>query len=190
MALHDYGTVAARRRPSAIDDEVTVEHLLAHRSGIGDYFDEEAGGEIDDYVLPVPVHELATTEQLPRRPRRIPEKFAARCAVLYCNGGYVVLALLAERASRRDFADLVHRRSAGRPVCGHAFLRSDDQPRRAALGYLDANGPAHQRSAPARPRQRDGGIFSTVADIHVFWVAFFAGKIVAPERVAEMVTPE
>jgi CubicO group peptidase (beta-lactamase class C family) len=24
-----------------IDDEVTVEHLLAHRSGIGDYFDEE-----------------------------------------------------------------------------------------------------------------------------------------------------
>ena len=24
-----------------IDDAVTVEHLLAHRSGIGDYFDEE-----------------------------------------------------------------------------------------------------------------------------------------------------
>ena len=24
-----------------IDDEVTVEHLLAHRSGIGDYLDED-----------------------------------------------------------------------------------------------------------------------------------------------------
>ena len=45
-----------------IDDGVTVEHLLAHRSGIGDYFDEEAGFEVADYVTPVPVHELATTE--------------------------------------------------------------------------------------------------------------------------------
>ena len=41
---------------------MTVEHLLAHRSGIGDYLDEDAGGEITDYVMPVPVHELATTE--------------------------------------------------------------------------------------------------------------------------------
>ena len=31
-----------------IADDVTVEHLLAHRSGIGDYFDEEAGGTLDD----------------------------------------------------------------------------------------------------------------------------------------------
>ena len=26
-----------------IDDDVTVEQLLAHRSGIGDYLDEDAG---------------------------------------------------------------------------------------------------------------------------------------------------
>ena len=25
-----------------IDDAVTIEHLLSHRSGIGDYFDEDA----------------------------------------------------------------------------------------------------------------------------------------------------
>jgi CubicO group peptidase (beta-lactamase class C family) len=46
-----------------IADDVTVEHLLSHRSGIGDYVDEDADHEITDYVLPVPVHELATTEQ-------------------------------------------------------------------------------------------------------------------------------
>jgi CubicO group peptidase (beta-lactamase class C family) len=44
-----------------IDDEVTVEHLLAHRSGIGDYLDETVAGPTD-YVMPVPVHVLATTE--------------------------------------------------------------------------------------------------------------------------------
>jgi CubicO group peptidase (beta-lactamase class C family) len=45
----------------AIDDAVTVEHLLSHTSGIGDYLDEEADGEVDDYVMTVPVHELAAT---------------------------------------------------------------------------------------------------------------------------------
>src|SRR3954469_10976955 len=46
-----------------IADEVTIEQLLAHRSGIGDYVDETAVDDISDYVLSVPVHELATTEQ-------------------------------------------------------------------------------------------------------------------------------
>jgi CubicO group peptidase (beta-lactamase class C family) len=45
-----------------IADDVTVEHLLAHRSGIGDYLDE---GELEDrtpYVLSVPVHRLVTAD--------------------------------------------------------------------------------------------------------------------------------
>src|SRR5262245_6329380 len=46
-----------------IADDVTVEHLLAHRSGIGDYLDEEVEYEITDYTLTTPAHELATTEQ-------------------------------------------------------------------------------------------------------------------------------
>jgi CubicO group peptidase (beta-lactamase class C family) len=37
-----------------IGEDVTVEHLLAHRSGIGDYADEEAGHEVTDYLLTVP----------------------------------------------------------------------------------------------------------------------------------------
>lgn len=47
-----------------INDDVTVEQLLAHRSGIGDFLDEEAADyELSDYVLEIPVHKLATTEQ-------------------------------------------------------------------------------------------------------------------------------
>ena len=46
-----------------IADDVTIEQLLAHRSGIGDYLDEDAVDDIGDYVMPVSVHELATTEQ-------------------------------------------------------------------------------------------------------------------------------
>ena len=65
-----------------IDDRVTVEHLLAHRSGIGDYFDEEIERPITDHVLPVPVHELATIESHVRVLDGYPEQVRARGAVL------------------------------------------------------------------------------------------------------------
>lgn len=45
-----------------IDDGVTVDHLLTHTSGMGDYLDEEADWDVDDYVLPVPVHLLGKPE--------------------------------------------------------------------------------------------------------------------------------
>ena len=54
-----------------IDEAVTVEHLLAHRSGIGDYFDEEiVRDRSPDYVSPVPVHELGSTTESPPGARR------------------------------------------------------------------------------------------------------------------------
>ena len=112
-----------------IDDGVTIEHLLAHRSGIGDYLDEETHADVTDYVMPVPVHELATTEQylavLGGHPTVSPpgERFA------YCNGGFIVLALIAERTSGVEFHELVRQR-----VCRPAALVRHGVPafRRAA----------------------------------------------------------
>ena len=50
-----------------IADDVTIEHLLGHRSGIGDYLDEETDLSLSDYLMPVSVHRLATTTDfLPR----------------------------------------------------------------------------------------------------------------------------
>src|SRR5687768_16044816 len=59
-----------------IADDVTVEHLLAHRSGIGDYLDEAAEMDLADYLMPVPVHELDTTESFLRVLDGFETKFA------------------------------------------------------------------------------------------------------------------
>jgi len=73
-----------------IDDRVTVEHLLAHRSGIGDYLDENEDYKVDDYVLPVPVHTLVTSTDylavLERHPQSFPpgERFAYKTAGSWC----------------------------------------------------------------------------------------------------------
>jgi CubicO group peptidase (beta-lactamase class C family) len=173
-----------------IDDDVTVEHLLAHRSGIGDYLDEETVEDITDYLLPVPAHELATTEEylavLGGHDRVFPpgEGFA------YCNGGYVVLALIAERTSGVPFPGLVRQR-----VCGPAgmsatdFLRSDELPGDAAIGYLGIDGPrTNVFHLPVRGNG-DGGIYTTAADVSSLWEAFFAGRIVSSDWVAEMTRP-
>ncbi len=82
-----------------IADDVTVEQLLAHRSGIGDYLDEDEDLDLDDYLLAVPAHELATTEQYLQVLDGYATKFTAGERFSYCNGGYVVLALIAERVA-------------------------------------------------------------------------------------------
>ena len=173
-----------------IDDDVTVEHLLAHRSGIGDYFDEDVVESMTDYVLPVPVHRLGTTPDylavLDGHEQQFPpgERFA------YNNGGFVVLALIAERVGGAPFEDLV-----GTRVCGPAgmrdteFLRSDEPTERTALGYLDGDGlRTNLLHLPVRG-SGDGGVYTTAADIHALWVALYAGRIVPVDRLAEMVRP-
>src|SRR5512146_1097973 len=93
-----------------IRDDVTVEHLLAHRSGIGDYLDEDEDVDLSEYLMPVPVHELATTEQYVRVLDGHAAKFAPGEGFSYCNSGFVVLALIAERAAGAPFHELVRRR--------------------------------------------------------------------------------
>jgi CubicO group peptidase (beta-lactamase class C family) len=174
-----------------IGDDVTIEHLLAHRSGIGDYFDEEAPHEDTDYVMTVPVHELATTEQYLAVLDGHPAKFAAGERFSYCNGGYVVLALIAERVSGVPFHDLVRQRVCAPAGLGDTeFFRSDELPERTAVGYLPIAGGSRTNvfHLPVRG-SGDGGIYSTAADVSLFWRAVFAGAIVSGEWVAEMVRP-
>jgi CubicO group peptidase (beta-lactamase class C family) len=172
-----------------IGDDVTVEHLLAHRSGIGDYLDEEAGVQVTGYVLPVPAQDLADTERYLAVLGGHPAKFPAGERFSYCNGGYVVLALIAERVSGVPFPRLVDERvCAPAGMRDTAFLRSDELPGRTALGYLPIEGTSRTNvfHLPV-VGSGDGGIYSTAADITAFWRSLFTGRIVPAGWVAEMV---
>jgi CubicO group peptidase (beta-lactamase class C family) len=174
-----------------IRDDVAVEHLLSHRSGIGDYFDEEAHHDVTDYVMPVPVHQLATTEDYLAVLDGHETKFTPDERFAYSNSGYVVLALIAERATGVPFPELVRRRvSEPAGMRDTAFLRSDALPGRAAVGYVTVGG-ALRTNVFHLPvvGSGDGGIYSTLDDIHSFWHAFFAGDLVGPRWVDEMTRP-
>ena len=172
-----------------IADDVTVEHLLTHTSGIGDYLDEE----VDELApLALPAAELASTPAYLPMLDGFPTKFPAGERFSYCNGGYVVLALIVERVTGTPFADVVARRvfaPAGMTASG--FPRSDALPPGTAIGYED-DGSANLLDLPF-VGSGDGGAHSTVGDLHRFWRAFLAGDIVAPFSVGlatEPVTPD
>ena len=141
--------------------------------------------------MPVPVHELATTEQYLAVLDGHDTAFAPGERFAYCNGGFVVLALIAERTSGVPFHDLVRRRvcRAGR----HGRHRRSCAPTssRAAPRSATSRSTASRTNVfhlPVRGNG-DGGIYSTAADSARSGRAFFAGRIVSTDWVAEMVRP-
>lgn len=161
-----------------IDDDVTVEHLLSHRSGIGDYCDEDASPPAQPQSFTSAAAYLPALDGFPQR-------FPPGSRFSYNNGGFAVLALLAERAAGTPFADLVASRVAAPAGMTHtSFLRSDALPGDAATGYLE-DGRTNVFSLPV-VGSGDGGIYSTAGDFAAFWSAFHAGRIVPPEWVSRM----
>ncbi len=173
-----------------IDPAVTVRHLLTHTSGIGDYVDESEN-DVDDYVLGVPVHQLATTHDYLAVLRGHPMVDAVGERFRYCNGGFVILALVVEAVTGRLYPDVVAERvwvPAG--MTDTAFVRTDQLPGDVAIGYVDgADGwRTNQLHLPVSG-SGDGGASSTLVDFGRFWAALFDGAIVPDEVVAEMVRP-
>lgn len=175
---------------SLVDDDVTVEHLLAHRSGIGDYLDESSMADISDYAMPVPVHQLDSTASYlaildgHRQVSAPGEEFA------YNNGGFVLLALLMERATGQRFEQLIDElicRPAG--LTETAFIRSDSLPPGVATGYLEAEGLLSNSLHMPVLGSGDGGLFSNTADIRRFWVAVFDDRLVSATTAKLMTSP-
>jgi CubicO group peptidase (beta-lactamase class C family) len=171
-----------------IADDVTVEHLLGHRSGIGDYLDESTGLEVTDRAMTQPVDVLDTTEAFLPELDGYPTAFPAGERFAYNNGGFMVLALLAERASGAPFHDLIQDRVLTPARMERtAYLRSDELPGDVARGYLFDEGlRTNIFHLPVRGNG-DGGAYTTAEDMLTFWRALFAGAIVPEARVAEMV---
>ena len=109
----------------------------------------------------------------------------------YNNSGFVVLALIAERVSGIPFERLV--RGASVRARRHA---------RHGVPALRRTGRVVPPSAISTPTgyrtnvlhlpvlgSGDGGIYSTAADLHAFWMAMFSGRIVSTDCLAEMVRP-
>jgi CubicO group peptidase (beta-lactamase class C family) len=185
------GTTLRSLLPDAlplVDEGVTIEHLLGHTSGVGDYLDEDAIGDVDDYVMGLPVHRLAAPMDFLPLLDGHPQRTPPGAAFAYNNGGYVMLSIAVEIATGRTFYDLVQERvldPAG--MVDTAFERSDRLPAGAAIGYL-ADGRSNILHLPVRGTG-DGGVYSTIRDLETLWQSLFAGRILPLPVVERIVEP-
>jgi CubicO group peptidase (beta-lactamase class C family) len=171
-----------------IDDAVTVEHLLTHTSGIGDYLDEDSDWEAPDYVLTLPVHTLTTSEAFLPMLDGHPQRFAPGERFSYCNGGYMVLAVLLERVTGDTYHQVVRQlvfEPAGLERTG--FLPLNELPADAAPGYVYDEGDVVNTLHLPVLGNGDGGAFTTADELHRFWLALLAGRIVSKETVEQMI---
>jgi len=173
-----------------INDDVTIEQLLTHTSGIGDYLDEDEDWEASDFVLSPPVHTLRTAEAFLPMLEGYPQKFDPGEQFSYCNGAYIVLAVLLERVTGDTFHDAVRRlvvEPAGLERTG--FLPLNELPADAAVGYVEDEGDLANTLHLPVLGNGDGGAFTTGEDLHMFWLALLDGRIVSRKTLEEMIRP-
>lgn len=173
-----------------VDGTVTIEHLLTHTSGIGDYLDEDGDWQPADHVLSLPVHTLTTAEAFLPMLDGHPRKFAAGERFSYCNGGYMVLAVVLERVTGETFHDAVRRLVlAPAGLQETDYLALNELPADAAPGYVHDQGDLVNTLHLPVLGNGDGGAFTTADDLHRFWLALLDGRIVSRSTVEEMTRP-
>lgn len=186
-------------RPLTLRDEVTLEHLLLHTSGIADYAeeDEDLPGYVEDYGsiwADLPVYRVRDYVELLPLFADLPPVCPPGTAYHYSNAGYVLLGILLAHVSGLPFAEAVTTRvlePAGMTASG--YLATDEVHHDVATGYLPPlapGGPDRTNifSVPA-VGGGDGGAMVTAADVARFLDAVRRGGVWRGVTAADVLTP-
>src|SRR5215203_2461371 len=92
---------------TAISPAVTPYHLLTHTSGIADDADEEAGERYEDLFVAEPNYSFTETADQVRHFVTKPPNFPPGQGCRYCNGSYLLLGLMVERATQAQYREYV-----------------------------------------------------------------------------------
>ncbi|MFD5824763.1 serine hydrolase domain-containing protein [Lentzea sp. NPDC060358] len=175
-----------RYLPGLVDRRITVRQLLQHTSGLVSHTDALAfdpqGFEPIRYRrwAPQELVALSTGQPLRSEPGTRWE---------YNNTGYVLLGLLVEEVTGRDYADVVAQRVLKPLRLGDTTFPGDD---------LDVRGPhAHSYGlVDGRPIDTTrwhtsvfwaaGDVISTTRDLDTFYTAFLGGGLLKPEQQREL----
>ncbi|MUG66314.1 serine hydrolase [Paenibacillus campinasensis] len=173
--------------------DVTVHHLLTHTSGVADYFDEEVMDDFEQLWLTTPMYHVREPEDVLALFQDQPMKFKPGERFSYSNSGYVLLGLLIERVTGESFRTYIENhifQACGMESTG--YYRMDRLPKQTALGYIDEEGGQWRTNIYSVPLigQPDGGAYTTLYDLDLFWQHFLKGKLVSEETAALMLTPQ
>jgi CubicO group peptidase (beta-lactamase class C family) len=167
--------------------EITIQHLLAHTSGIPDYYDEEKIDDFDNFSLSTPWYALkGPRDYLAVFPDE-PMKFAPGERFSYSNGGYILLGVVIEELAGMRYQDFVEQavfKPIGMDQSG--YFAMNRLPEKTALGYVEeAEGWRTNIYNLPIVGASDGGAYTTVQDIATLWKAFWGYQIL-PKALVEI----
>lgn len=170
-----------------LDPDVTIAHLLSHTSGVGEYLDDDA--ESAQYLLPGSMHEYGAAHDFLGLLDQ-PMAGVPGAQFVYSNAGFVILGVVLERVTGARFQDVVRERVlAPAGLARTDFLRTDELPGDAAIGYLWPDRLRTNIFHLPIEGSADGGAYTTTADLRAFWLALSSGAIVSPHLTQLMTTP-
>lgn len=162
--------------------QVTIQELLSHTSGIPDLF-----GQVDSG----PPGELrALVDSTLQASQGLGLKSEPGSRYAYSNFGYLLLAYVIEKADGRSWLDVVQRE-----VVAPAALRETRYDDVWEIVQGRARGYERVQNGLLNTRYKDhgalsaGGLLSTIDDLHRFMVALEEGQLLPPELRDRMHTP-
>ncbi|MCK0149001.1 beta-lactamase family protein [Marivita sp. S6314] len=150
-------------------DGITIRHLLTMTSGLPEYYTQEY---LND-ALETP-DQVQTASVALGYAMDTPPLFPPGTAFDYSNTNYVLLGLIAERATGKSYADLMAREVFDPAGMTSAFVFGSRRlPATVATGHEDG---IHIRDYYEGPSFGDGGVIATAGDLARFYWALFVEK--------------
>lgn len=187
---------------TAIPEEVTLRHLLAHTSGIADDADEEADESYEELWRDKPNYSVRNTADfLPQFVHKTPN-FPPGGGCRYCNVGYILAGLALERVTGRPYRDVVQQDVFPRAGMASAgFFSMDRAEPDVAEGWepvrADEDDDASEivgwrQNIYSYPPigSPDGGAHVTASDLVTFLDAVRAGALLSPELTEAFLSPQ
>lgn len=170
--------------------EVTIEQLVAHTSGIGDYFEDpvNSGTPISKLIVSDP-DRMWTPQELVEFTREKQKAVGAPGKVYhYSDTGYILLGLIIEKVTGKSFHEHLHDEIFIPLEMQDSYLLyySEPQQQLRPIQTIWLNGSDVTNHPSLSADWAGGGIISTPRDLLLFYKAFRTGKLFSEHKIPPM----
>lgn len=175
-----------------IDPKITIRQLLTHTSGIPDYFDESIMEEYEELWRDYPNYKIRNSQALLPLFLHKSMMYEKGTKFQYNNTGYVVLGLIIESVTKKEFDDYLKENIFD--VCkmsGTGYYELDRLPAKCANNYIfDEIRQGYYTNIYSVDVKGTGagGAFTTVGDVECFWKGLLSYQLLSKEMTEEMLS--
>ena len=164
--------------------EITIHHLLTHSSGITSYFEEDINPDYEALWQEIPQYKVRKPGDFLPLFQNKPMKFTPGERFEYNDGGYILLGLVIESITGKNFIDYIENmvlKPAG--MIDSGYFATDQLPARTAFAYIKNPDGTWRTNFFAVPiiGAPDGGAYTTAPDMVKFWKALIGNKLLNEE---------